>query len=350
MKLGIIGFGVVGSAMKHIFPKVSEVLVNDPKLENSVSYTELYDKCDVIFVCVPTPMKKAEGAEIDTRILDSVIYGLEEEDKAWKLLEPPVSAPVICIKSTVIPSKLKEYQENTSLNLTMSPEYLTEANPIHDAVHMKSLVVGGKPEHTNIIVDLYDRYSICLKPYPVGEVDLIAAGVLKYMENCFLALKVTFMNQFFDVLKESGSEDEWQHVAEVFHLDTRMGNSHYSVPGPDGDRGWGGKCVTPESCLTVKHNNYISNTSIKDMYDIFKSNQNDYFEVLSTDEACKAIEYKKIKCMTRRDIDEEIFVFETESGCFRCTSDHLIPVERNGKKLLLKAKDVLVSDKLFKMD
>ena len=104
------------------------------------------------------------------------------------------------------------------------------------------LVIGGKPRDTQALVDLFDQHSRCRKPYPIGQCDLIAAGVLKYMENAYLALKVTFMNQMYDVLKASGSHDEWNHVAEIFHLDPRMGTSHYQVPGPDGDRGWGGKC------------------------------------------------------------------------------------------------------------
>jgi UDP-glucose 6-dehydrogenase len=80
----------------------------------------------------------------------------------------------------------------------------------------------------------------------VGHCDAIGAAVLKYMENCFLAMKVTFMNQFYDIVQASGTSDTWEHLAEIYHYDTRAGNSHYHVPGPDGDRGYGGKCFAKD--------------------------------------------------------------------------------------------------------
>lgn len=235
MKIGIIGCGIVGSSMKQVFEEKTELFINDPKMSNSKTYEEIFENCEVIFVCVPTPMKYSNQS-FDSTIIDGVIYKLEEINKS------SVNKPVICIKSTLTPDRVKEYKENTKLNLTMSPEFLTEANYLNDAINMKALIVGGLPEHTKIIIDLFENYSVCRKGYPIGETDIIGACFIKYMENSFLALKVTFMNQIFDAYKLSGSEDSWENIVKCFHLDKRLGCSHGQVPGPDGDRGWGGKC------------------------------------------------------------------------------------------------------------
>lgn len=236
-RIGIIGYGFVGKAVEHGFVHRCQIAISDPAYPQHRHATpaELARTCDFLFVCVPTPMTCIEGGDIDTAIIDAVMAEVAGAATA--------ETPVVCVKSTVTPEVLKRWAETwPHLRLTMSPEYLTERNYLEDFIHMRSLVIGGKPRDTQALVDLFDQHSRCRKPYPIGQCDLIAAGVLKYMENAYLALKVTFMNQMYDVLKASGSRDEWNYVAEIFHLDPRMGTSHYQVPGPDGDRGWGGKC------------------------------------------------------------------------------------------------------------
>lgn len=339
--IGIIGFGVVGKAMKLTFDGKANFLIYDPKIDNSNTIEEITKKSDFIFVCVPTPMKLQTG-EIDTKILDSVL------EEIYKFHEDFVS-PIVIIKSTVIPSKLKEYSEKYKfMHLTMSPEYLTEKTSMHDAVHLRSLVVGGdKKEDCDEVIDLFLNHSNCEKPFKYGTTDLIGAGVLKYMENCYLAAKVTFMNQMYDILKKSGSHDTWENVAEVFHLDSRMGNSHYNVPGPDGDRGWGGKCVLPDAEVIKCSGEKIS---IKDYYDIGKE-QGKYVDIFGTDAVMNRKEEKFVLSATKSHYDDDIIVFEIEidnySKFFKCTKDHLIPIKRDGLIILEKAENIRETDELF---
>lgn len=233
INVGIIGYGIVGSAMKHTFEGNVDFHISDPKIKDSKSIGEVVKQSQFVFVCVPTPMKLNTGA-MDCTIIDKVMEEISACD----------SNPIIIIKSTVIPSKLNEYSvKYPKLRLTMSPEYLTEKSYLNDAINLRSLVVGGNNREDCVqVINLFLNHSNCRKGFGCGITDLIGAGVLKYMENCYLALKVTFMNQMYAIHKESGSKDSWENVAKVFHLDSRMGNSHYMVPGPDGDFGWGGKC------------------------------------------------------------------------------------------------------------
>jgi len=234
MKIGIIGYGVVGRAIEYGFKDNADVLILDPAYPDvSVTMEQMTKEAEFIFVGVPTPMNVDDNGKIDTTIVDSVIDQIASFNYEG----------IVISKSTVTPSQLNNMVErHPSLRLCMSPEYLIDANPIEAFIEEPMIVVGSnREEDAQSVLDLFKNYSIC-KATQFFKCDLISAGILKYMENCFLALKVTFMNQMFEIHKASGSNDSWDSLVEIFHGDPRMGNSHGKVPGPDGDYGYGGKC------------------------------------------------------------------------------------------------------------
>src|SRR5205807_8423671 len=78
--------------------------------------------------------------------------------------------------------------------------------------------------------------------------DARTAEMTKYMENCFLALKVTFCNEFYDIAR--GMNVDYNELRELWLLDPRIGRSHTFVL-PD-DRGFGGKCL-PKDVAAMVH-------------------------------------------------------------------------------------------------
>ena len=64
--------------------------------------------------------------------------------------------------------------------------------------------------------------------------------MVKYVTNSFLATKVSFANEMYQIC--SGLEVDYDKVIEYACYDERLGKSHWSVPGPDGDFGFGGHC------------------------------------------------------------------------------------------------------------
>jgi UDPglucose 6-dehydrogenase len=238
MNIGIVGYGIVGKAIEGGFKDKCNIFVYDPAYpqRSLPSVNEVIAQSEFVFVAVPTPMTDVSGGPVDTSIMDKVMAEINAACIATG------NFPIIIIKSAILPSRLRDYAGFfPKLKLVKSPEYLTDKNSMEDFVNAELLVIGGQREHTDQVEQLFKEWSIC-KPCKVGHCDLIAAGFLKYMENCYLAMKVIFMNQFYDILKLSGSTSTWEEVAEIFHYDPRMGNSHYHVPGPDGDFGFGGKC------------------------------------------------------------------------------------------------------------
>ena len=86
MKIGIVGQGYVGSAVKEVFSKHYETNTFD--LNGKCSCTDmedLVDKSDIIFVCVPTPMKK--DGSCDTSIVEGVVDEIDEVDITNKIVK-----------------------------------------------------------------------------------------------------------------------------------------------------------------------------------------------------------------------------------------------------------------------
>ncbi len=174
--------------------------------------------------------------DIVNRVLESINHVLQ----GWE----PKFAPIVCIKSTVPSEALNGWRNSyPKLRLTMSPEYLREADAAESFIHAKLLVVGAvHREDAEDVVQFFKAHSIC-DPCPTFILDLEAAGLIKYMENTFLAMKVIFMNEWKAIHDASGTTSTWEEVVAAFHGDPRLGCSHGAVPGPDGKPGFGGKCL-----------------------------------------------------------------------------------------------------------
>jgi UDPglucose 6-dehydrogenase len=68
--------------------------------------------------------------------------------------------------------------------------------------------------------------------------------------NSFYATKVTFMNGMYDVANELGVD--WNSVTSILKEQPWMGTHHFDVPGPDGQRGFGGPCLPKDTEALTK--------------------------------------------------------------------------------------------------
>ena len=106
-------------------------------------------------------------------------------------------------------------------------------------------VFGGAIKDTEAVEQLYTEYSSC-KKCPVFHTDIISASLVKYCINSFLATKVTFMNEMYDVLK-AAKGTEWSEFVKMINADPRIGKTHMRVPGNDGSRGYAGSCFPKDT-------------------------------------------------------------------------------------------------------
>ena len=232
LKVGVIGQGFVGSAIREGLKDFYDVLtydIDDTKCNST--HKQVCRQSSIIFVCIPTPMRKS--GECDTRILESVIERIDEECSNI----PSSQRPTLVIKSTVPPGTTERINKNiaNSVNVCFSPEFLTEANSFNDFKNQTRIIVGGRGAKK--------VKQMFRKPFP--DIPIVVtksetAEMVKYFINCFLASKVTFANQMYEICE--ASKIDYDKVCEYALLDKRIGASHLAVPGPDGDRGFGGHC------------------------------------------------------------------------------------------------------------
>ena len=229
-KIGIIGNGFVGSAIAAGFALDAHVLVYDTDKKRAThSLEEVMTECEFIFVCVPTPMRARTG-KIDVSIIRNVF----EDVKSY----PTRDDQIFIIKSTTTPTSLNQLiSDHSDLRIVFSPEFLTERSARLDFINTSRIVIGGKKRDTAVVEELFKvRF-----PYTkIIQTDFITAQFIKYMANSFFATKVAFMNELHQAA-EALSID-WEQAMDGFVTDGRIGNSHLSVPGHDGYRGFGGKC------------------------------------------------------------------------------------------------------------
>ena len=84
--------------------------------------------------------------------------------------------------------------------------------------------------------------------------------MVKYITNCYLATKVAFANEIYRVSESIGLD--YDHLIEIATYDERLGLSHWGVPGPDGDFGYGGHCLPKDLNVIIniaKKHGSISN-------------------------------------------------------------------------------------------
>ena len=225
--IGIIGQGFVGTAVNEGLAKHYEIETYDIAKDSTCkSIDELAIKSDVVFVCLPTPMK--EGGECYLGILEEVISDLDNVDRC----------KTIVIKSTIPPGTTEKWNKTyDNIDIVFNPEFLTEANSIEDFKNQNRIIVGGPRPATTKVSRIFKK---AFPKVPIIKTGSTYAEMVKYVTNSFLAMKVSFANEMYQICE--GVDIDYDKVIEYTIHDERVGYSHWSVPGPDGDYGYGGHC------------------------------------------------------------------------------------------------------------
>lgn len=217
-KIGIIGMGHVGSVMKALF---SDAVVYDEIKQ--IGTREKINQCKVTFICVPTP--QAADGSCDTSIVEYVLDWVESD--------------IIVLRSTIPVGFTDEYIRHTGKRLVFQPEYYGEtyAHPFADPRNRSWITLGGSDVDTAVVAQTYQR--VFTSELIIHQVDARTAELAKYMENSFLATKVTFCNLFYDIAIALGVD--YNKLRETWLLDPRIGRSHTFVY--EENRGFGGSCL-----------------------------------------------------------------------------------------------------------
>jgi len=237
--VAIVGYGAVGRGIHTLFPNA--VIYDEPL---GIGKREEVNQCEYAFVSVPTPM--GPDGECNISIVEEVV--------SW------IDARYIILRSTVEIGTTDRLREQLGKSVVFQPEYgpaETPDHPFNDLRKIRWVILGGAREDTIKVADLYK--TTFNADISIHQTEARTAELTKYMENCFLALKVTFCNEFYDIANRVGVD--YNEMRELWLLDPRIGRTHSFVM-PDA-RGFGGKCL-PKDLAAMIHT----------------SEQNDYYPTL----------------------------------------------------------------------
>lgn len=232
-KIGIVGFGFVGKAVEYGFKEGNEIFIYD-KFLHSLSLEEVVKKAEVIFVGVPTPMTKSYS-KIDLSIVEDVT------SEIVKLARKNNVEPIIVLKSTIVPGTTRRLSKDLKYpRMAFNPEFLTEANYLMDFVNADRVVVGT--DNNEVKQWIIDLYRATFPKTPIFETDPTTAEVVKYMANTYLATKVAFANEMFDLCEKLGVN--YGEMKKMVVADKRIYDSHMDITT---QRGFGGKCFPKDT-------------------------------------------------------------------------------------------------------
>ncbi len=235
--IGFIGWGIVGQATGKGLAKnkKNKIFWFDKYKESPFTLSEVMQKTEFIFLCVPTPMY-SDHSGIDSSIIDSVVAEI-----APMIFD---TQKVLIIKSTVLPGTTAKYAKKyPRANFAMIPEFLTEKRANWDFLHPARTIIGAKDR--KVVLRLKRLHQTVLpKNAPYFLTDTTSAELTKYMANIMLAEKIMIANEFYFLAQRLGVE--YDGVRQMVEGDKRIG-SHIKVPGHDGNFGFGGKCFPKDT-------------------------------------------------------------------------------------------------------
>jgi len=189
---------------------------------------EMVDGAEVVFLCVPTPM--GVGGVADLAAVEAVVDQCREH----------LAAGCVVVNKSTVPvgtaTRTAELLDREDIAVVSNPEFLREGSAVQDFLNPDRIVVGCDKQYAaERVAALYARLGA-----PAVLTDAASAELVKYAANCFLAMKLSYVNAIAELCERLGADIN--DVTEGMGYDRRIGQAFLS-PGP----GWGGSCLPKDT-------------------------------------------------------------------------------------------------------
>ena len=227
LKAAVIGLGVVGQAQLRLFGDMVHAAYDPARTDGPYPFEKVAE-CGFAVVAVGTPQGADGSADLS--------FLREALDRI------PPEMPVL-IRSTIPPGTMAGLEKTRSL-VAHLPEFLNERpdGAWRESRDVPFMILGGIPAARDFFVPVLGKVS----GVPVHECTGTEAELAKYTANCFLAAKVTFVNEMARVCHALGAD--WDRVRAGWLNDPRAGESHTTVEGP----GFGGRCLPKDLSALIR--------------------------------------------------------------------------------------------------
>lgn len=247
---------MINKGQPTILEKDIDTLIKEGHTKESIRATlcakEAVLESEISIICVGTPSSRHGHLNL------SYIYKTAEQ--IGEALKSKESFHTVVIRSTVLPGTNEKFgqivesisgkKRNEAFSVVSNPEFLREGSAVHDYYHPAVTVIGG--DHPGAIEKVACLYKNLKAPIEVTEIKI--AEVIKYVNNSYHALKITFANEVGNVCKALSIDSH--KVMELFCKDSHLNISPaYFRPG----FAYGGSCLPKDlkGLVTLGHDHYI---------------------------------------------------------------------------------------------
>ena len=214
--------------VEHGLTEIVNEGITAGRLEFVVGATEVGERSDIVFLCVPTPEDRDGSADLSFIEAASAEIGPVLREGAIV-----VNKSTVPVGTTIV---VGEVIQRADIKVVSNPEFLREGTAVNDFLHPDRVVVGaddrGAAEN---VAELYSSIET-----EIIITDAASAETIKYAANGFLAMKISFVNSVAAMCEAVGADVV--DVVEGIGSDRRIGRE-FLQPGP----GWGGSCFPKDS-------------------------------------------------------------------------------------------------------
>ena len=215
---------------------------------------------DAVFVAVGTPSRRGDG-HADLRYVYQAARDIAAALDGYTVVVTKSTVPVGTGRE--VARIIREVRPDADFSIASNPEFLREGSAIEDFMRPDRVVIGIDDERARSVMSRLYR-PLFLNETPIVFTTLETSELIKYAANCFLATKITFINQMADLCETVGADV--QQVARALGLDRRIG-SKFLHPGP----GYGGSCF-PKDTRALVHTAREANAPVSLVEEVVQIN------------------------------------------------------------------------------
>jgi len=235
------------------------------KISATTDFCLAVKETEISILCVGTP--STEYGHLDLKYIfktaEEIGLGLKEKNSFHTIVIRSTVMPGTNFKVGEIIEKYSGKKRNVDFAVVSNPEFLREGTAVEDYYNPSITVLGCDNENAlNIMTEVYAKVNA-----PIERTEIEVAEIIKYVNNSYHALKVTFANEIGNICKNLHIDSH--KVMDLFVKDKQLNISpYYFKPG----FAYGGSCLPKDlkGLKTLAHDHYLTCPLIES---IEKSNQ-----------------------------------------------------------------------------
>ncbi|MCP5085129.1 MAG: UDP-glucose/GDP-mannose dehydrogenase family protein [Alphaproteobacteria bacterium] len=195
---------------------------------------------DVVFIAVGTPGRRGDGA-VDMQYVDDAALEIAAALDGFKVIVTKSTVPVGTARR--LEGLIRKARPDADFAMVSNPEFLREGSAIEDFMRPDKIVVGVEDERAEELMRQAYR-PLSLRDAPLIMTDFETAELVKYANNAFLAMRISFINELSDLCEATGANIG--EASNALGKDRRIG-PYFLHPGPS----YGGSCFPKDTKALV---------------------------------------------------------------------------------------------------